>query len=186
LTDQKIYTASRIFTGDDWLPDHAIVVKGSVIESILPLVTLPASAKKEDFKQAIIAPAFVDVQIYGAYGKLLAVNPEKDSLYKLMEYCRKGGAAYCQPTVATNTAAIFYQCIDAVKDYWNSGGTGITGLHLEGPWINPVKRGAHIESLIHSPVISEVQELLKYGKGVIKMITLAPEICSEEVIRLIC
>jgi N-acetylglucosamine-6-phosphate deacetylase len=59
------------------------------------------------------------------------------------------------------------------------------GFHIEGPWINPAKRGAHIESLIHSPSLQQVQELLSYGKGVIKMITLAPEVCSKEVIDLI-
>ena len=58
-------------------------------------------------------------------------------------------------------------------------------MHLEGPWINRAKRGAHIESLIHSPTIQQAEELLNYGKGVIKVITLAPEVCSREVIDLI-
>jgi N-acetylglucosamine-6-phosphate deacetylase len=48
---------------------------------------------------------------------------------------------------------VFYKCIDAIKAYWNDGGEGILGMHIEGPWINPVKRGAHIESLIHSPTV---------------------------------
>jgi N-acetylglucosamine-6-phosphate deacetylase len=103
-----------------------------------------------------------------------------------MDYCRKGGAAYCLPTVATNTKEVFYKCIDAVRDYWNSAGEGIIGLHLEGPWINPAKRGAHIEELIHAPSLEEVKQVLEYGKGVIKMITLAPELCSEAIIDLIC
>jgi N-acetylglucosamine-6-phosphate deacetylase len=137
------------------------------------------------FDNCIIAPAFIDLQIYGAYGKLLSVYPEAASLYKLKEYCEKGGAAFCLPTVATNTKDVFYKCIDAVKDYWSKGVEGILGLHLEGPWINPVKRGAHIEELIHSPTLQEAEELLNYGKGVIKVITMAPEVCSKEVIDLI-
>ena len=111
--------------------------------------------------------------------------PDTDALYKLKEYCEKGGAAYCLPTAATNTLEVFYKCIDAVRAYWNEGGEGILGLHIEGPWINPIKRGAHIESLIHSPTVKEVSDLLEYGKDVIKMITLAPEVCSKEVITLI-
>jgi N-acetylglucosamine-6-phosphate deacetylase len=125
------------------------------------------------------------VQIYGAYGKLLAAYPEADSLFKLNEYCRKGGAAFCLPTIATNTLEVFHRSIDAVRDYWKQDGKGILGLHPEGPWINPIKRGAHIESLIHSPSLKEAEELLNYGKGVIKMITLAPEVCSKEIIDLI-
>ena len=48
-----------------------------------------------------------------------------------------------------------------------------------------MKRGAHVESLIHSPTVQQVEALLNYGKGVIKIITLAPEVCSKEVIDLI-
>jgi N-acetylglucosamine-6-phosphate deacetylase len=78
-----------------------------------------------------------------------------------------------------------YAGIDAVKQYWREGGKGCLGLHLEGPWINKEKRGAHIESIVHSPTITKVEELLAYGKGVIKMITLAPEVCNETIIEII-
>jgi len=70
-----------------------------------------------------------------------------------------------------------------VKSYWQQGGKGVYGLHLEGPWISKAKRGAHIEAFIHSPTVAEVEELLEYGKGIIKMITLAPEVCSEDVLK---
>jgi N-acetylglucosamine-6-phosphate deacetylase len=180
-----IYIADRIFTGQEWLEDHAILVEENLIKDIIPSLTLRGNIPIKNFARCFIAPAFIDLQIYGAHGKLLAAYPEADSLFELNEYCRKGGAAFCLPTVGTNAQEILYKCIDAVKDYWNQGGKGILGLHPEGPWINPVKRGAHIESLIHSPSLKEAEELLNYGKGVIKMITLAPEVCSKEVIDLI-
>lgn len=186
MKNRVIYKAARIFTGEDWLPDHAIIIKDRVIEAVLPSVTLPKKTTVKDFGDCVIAPAFIDAQIYGAYGKLLSVYPEKESLTKLVAYCRKGGAAYCVPTVATNTKEVFYKAIDAIKDYWNSGGEGVVGIHLEGPWINPVKRGAHLEELIHVPTLDEVKEVLAYGKGVIKTITLAPEVVSEEVLDYLC
>jgi len=164
------------------LTDHAILIENSFITDIISSSSLPTGVETESFSECILAPAFIDLQIYGAYEKLLAAYPEADSLFKLNEYCRKGGATFCLPAVATNTKEIFLKCIDAVRDYWNKKGEGILGLHLEGPWINKIKRGAHVESFIHSPTISEVEELLEYDKGVIKMITLAPEICSKEVI----
>jgi N-acetylglucosamine-6-phosphate deacetylase len=181
----KTYIADRIFTGETWLSNHAVVVNSGTIEAVVPVSSLSSSQYTEQFDNCFIAPAFIDLQIYGAYGKLLSVYPEVDSLYKLKEYCEKGGAAFCLPTVATNTKEVFYKSIDAIKDYWSKGGEGILGIHLEGPWINPIKRGAHIESLIHSPSIKEAEELLNYGKGVIRMITLAPEVCGKEVIDLI-
>ena len=184
MTGKKIYKADRLFTGNAWLHDHAIITKSGVIDEVVPGSALSDNSV-ENFPGCFITSAFIDLQNYGAYEKLFAVYPGTDALYKLKEYCEKGGAAYCLPTAATNTLDVFYKCIDAIRAYWNEGGEGILGLHIEGPWINSVKRGAHIESLIHSPTVQEVNDLLEYGKDVIKMITLAPEICSKEVIALI-
>src|SRR5688572_22963464 len=182
---QRFYTADRIFTGDDWLEAHAIVIENEIISGIVPASFLPDPANTENFPEDVIVPAFIDLQIYGAYGKLLAVYPEADSLYKLNDHCRKSGTAHCLPTVATNTKEVFFKSIDAVRNYWKEDGTGILGLHFEGPWINALKRGAHIEELIHPPSLDEVQELIDYGSGIIRMITLAPETCSDEVIEFI-
>jgi len=185
LAETTVYAASRIFTGENWLTDHAVIVSDSIIDSLLPVSAINSSQRVENFQGCMIVPAFIDLQIYGAGGKLLAVYPEPASLQVLHDHCVKGGAAFCMPTVATNTNEVFHQCIDAVRKYWAKGGKGVLGLHLEGPWLNPVKRGAHIESLIHSPSLPEVKEMLEYGKGIIKMITLAPEVCSPEVIECI-
>ena len=179
------YTADKIFTGEEWITNHAIVVQDTIITGITPLSDLNSTYTLHSFKDYFIAPAFIDLQLYGAYGKLFSVYPETDSLVKLKEYCEKGGAAFCMPTVATNTYEVFYKCIDAIRSYWNNNGEGILGLHLEGPWINAAKRGAHNESLIHSPTFQQAEALLNYGKGVIKIITLAPEVCSKEIIEVI-
>ena len=185
MPEKKIYTADRIFTGENWLTGHAIIMQDGIIDAVVPVASLTSSQRTEQFGNCFIAPAFIDLQIYGAYGKLLSVYPEADSLHKLKEYCEKGGTAFCLPTVATNTKEIVCKCIDAVKEYRSKGGEGILGLHLEGPWISTVKRGAHVQSLIHAPAVQEAEELLNYGKGVIKMITLAPEVCSAAIIDLI-
>lgn len=176
----QFYSADKIFTGEEWLSNHAVAVNNGVIEVLVPVSSV--REKIQHVGNSFIAPAFIDLQIYGAGGKLLAVYPEKDSLVKLVDYCRAGGAAYCMPTVATHPYETFFNCIDAVKNYWNSGGTGVLGLHIEGPWISNAKRGAHITEFIHSPTIEQVKQLLEYGKGVIKIITLAPEVCSKEII----
>ncbi|MDU0220290.1 hypothetical protein RVS24_25305, partial [Escherichia coli] len=89
-----------------------------------------------------------DLQIYGAGGRLLAEYPEPESLTRLVQYCRSGGTAWCMPTVATNSYDVFYNSIDAVRAYWQAGGQGVLGLHVEGPWIHPLRKGAHIEKFI--------------------------------------
>lgn len=183
MQDKKIYLANRLFTGNGWLHNHAAVVERGAITDIIPASVV--SSGTAAIQHAIIAPAFVDIQLYGAYGRLLAVYPDATTLEKMYEYCCNGGAPYFQPTVATNSMEVFHRCIDAVRAYWKNGGKGCLGLHLEGPWINPAKRGAHIESFIHAPSLEEAKALLEYGKGVITMITLAPEVCSDEVLELI-
>lgn len=175
----------KIFTGDSWLTNHAVIIENKSIKKIISTSSVPEGIEIKKFPDCIAAPALIDLQIYGAYNKLLAVYPEADSLYKLNDYCRSGGAAYCMPTVATNTTEVFFRCIDAIKDYWNKGGQGVLGLHVEGPWISPQKKGAHPEQFIYSPSLEQVKELLDYGKGVIKIITLAPEVCSDEIIQYI-
>lgn len=182
---QTAYLPEKIFTGEQWLTNHAVVVSNNKIEKVTSLDGLDASVNRVELHGSFLVPAFIDLQIYGANKKLFSIYPAVDALTDLYEYCKSGGAAMFQPTVATNTMDVFYRCIDAVRQYREQGGRGIIGLHLEGPWINAEKRGAHKPEWIHEPAIKEVEDLLEYGKGVISMITLAPEKCSHEVIRLI-
>ena len=90
---------------------------------------------------AEMVPALIDLQIYGAGGKLLSEFPEANTIQLIYEYCVAGGAAYFQPTIASQSNDIIMAAIKAVKDYKNSGGKGCMGLHIEGPWINPIKKG---------------------------------------------
>ena len=182
MADIKIFAADRIFTGDTWLHDQAIITNSGVIHEILPVPSVYEQDSLENFPGCFIAPAYLDLQIYGADKKLFAVYPDTDALMKLRDYCNRGGAAFCLPTVATNSRKVFYKCMDAIRAYWDGGGQGILGLHIEGPWINTIKKGAHIESFIHSPSMDEIKEMLNYGKDVIKMITLAPEVCDKRII----
>jgi N-acetylglucosamine-6-phosphate deacetylase len=185
MATAKAYIPKLIFTGEQWLHDHAAIVVDGIITNLLPASALDEIIETVHFSNSILAPAFIDLQIYGAYEKLFSVYADTNSLQLLNSYSNNGGAAFCMPTVATNQPEILYKCIDAIRLYWQQGGQGILGLHAEGPWINKIKRGAHIESLIHSPAFNEVEALLDYGKDVIKIITLAPEVCSKDVIELI-
>ncbi len=176
------YKAEKIFTGENWLTGHAILVSDGKVDAIIPEPAIPAGTRVEAFGDAMIVPALMDLQIYGAGNRLLAVYPDPEALDLLNQYCRSGGAAWCMPTVATNAIDVFHRCIDAIRSYWDQKGRGILGLHIEGPWINPVKRGAHIASFVHSPSLDEVKRLLDYGQDVIRIITLAPEVCEDSVI----
>ena len=136
---QIIYRPDRIFTGEQWLENHVLITEKGVIKEILAVKNEKSDTNIQRVQGTII-PAFIDLQIYGANKKLLAVHPTADALRDLYQHNKNGGTALCQPTVATNSWEIFHRSIDAVRQYWSEGGKGVIGLHLEGPWIAVEKR----------------------------------------------
>jgi N-acetylglucosamine-6-phosphate deacetylase len=181
---RKFFSAKEIFTGQEFVTGQTIVVKDGKIESIINDSDAPAE-QTEKFADCTIAPAFIDVQVYGAAGKLFALHPEAATLATMHNVFQAEGTVLFQPTLATNTIEVFRKAIDAMRTYWQDGGKGIPGLHLEGPWLNAKKRGAHVKEWIHEPTMDEVESLLDYGGETIRTITIAPEVCSKEIIDLI-
>lgn len=179
-----VYSADRIFNGTYFKEDGAVIIENNKVEDVVSLKDLPQDMLVSQHVK-FIAPAFIDIQIYGAFSNLFSVYPTLATLNKMKAYCNSGGAKYFLPTIATNTIEVLKKGIDAINAYWKKDGLGVPGLHIEGPWLNKEKRGAHVENFIHTPDVEEVIDLLEYGKGAIKMITLAPEICSPEIVDLI-
>jgi N-acetylglucosamine-6-phosphate deacetylase len=182
---QQAYSASQVFTGYKWLENQIIITDQSRIQSILPRQSFQQKIPLTELEDAILVPGFVDIQVYGAGGKLLSAFPESETLQLMYDEFLRTGTVLFQPTIATNSIDVFKKSIDSVRSYMEKGGNGVAGIHLEGPWINEIKRGAHKTEWIHTPTINEVREILEYGKGVIRTITLAPEKVSKEVIQLI-
>jgi N-acetylglucosamine-6-phosphate deacetylase len=185
ITMKQVYLADEIFTGLEWIKARAILTENNIISGILPADALPADCSVHSHPGCLIAPAFLDLQLYGGNGKLFSHSLDMASLDATYAYCIGGGCSHFMITMATNSIENFYKGIDAAADYLKSGKRGLLGLHLEGPWINKEKKGAHIEDYIHKPAKKEVLDLLEHGRSIIKMITLAPEECDDEIIQII-
>ena len=182
----KAYINGRIFTGVEILENQCVITENNQIVAIIEPQNVPSTAERIDLKGHLLAPAFMDIQIYGGNGHLFGEFPSVEALKATYDYCLEGGATHFLPTVATNSETIMLDAIEAVRDYWAQGGKGVLGLHLEGPYINKVKRGAHlIEHIKKHPSVSDVKKWLDKGKGIVKIMTLAPEVCSDEVIDLL-
>jgi len=180
----KAYTNARVFTGTEFTAPAVLTDKHRIVGLVAP-AAIPAAAEIVDLNHQILAPAFIDIQIYGGNGKLFSDQLSVEAIQATYDHCLAGGATQFYITLATNSMDVFYKGIDTVRQYWQQGGRGMPGLHLEGPYINPMKRGAHIEKYIRKPTVAEVKALLEYGRDVIKIITLAPEQCDDEVIQLL-
>ena len=173
------YNAREIFNGHEILTGHAVLVRDAKVVDIVPRHSVPAAYRSVHLEGYMLAPALMDLQIYGGNGKLFSAELSTQSLEATYEYCMAGGCSRFMITLATNSMDKFLRGIDVIRQYWSSGGEGLLGLHLEGPFINPAKKGAHLEAFIKKPVAAELRSLLDHGKGVIKLMTLAPEICDQ-------
>jgi len=173
------YSTKALFTGSNWMNDVVVHIEDGVV------VALDQNGFDNDNTVPLIVPAFIDLQLYGAAGKLLSEFPEKATIENIHAYCLTGGTSFFQPTIASQSNEVIYASIDAVKAYKAAGGMGCIGLHIEGPWINTIKKGAHDQAVIHAPDISEVKSILAYGEDAISMITLAPEVCTPQIIKVI-
>jgi N-acetylglucosamine-6-phosphate deacetylase len=182
---RQAFLADEVFTGTETLKGQVLLVENNIISGIQSPGSVPSDFAAENFPGCIITPAFLDLQLYGGNGKLFSHSLDAESLDATYAYCVSGGCSHFMITMATNSLENFSKGIDAAAAYLSSGKKGLLGLHLEGPWISPIKRGAHIEAFIKRPLREEVESLLEKGKGVVKMITLAPEQCDDEIINLI-
>jgi N-acetylglucosamine-6-phosphate deacetylase len=183
--NMKAFYNAVIFDGETMHHNKAVLTSEGRILDLVAEEAIPADAERINLKGNFLAPAFIDIQIYGGNGKMFSHELSVESIQATYEYCLSGGATQFMITLATNSIEVFLKGIEVVKEYWQQGGKGMPGLHLEGPYINPVKRGAHVERYIHKPTLEEVGMLLKQGKGVIKIMTLAPEQCDAAIIQLL-
>lgn len=182
---RRAILADEIFTGYETLKAHVLLLENNMVLGILQQGSLPSDITVEKFPDCFITPAFIDLQLYGGNGKLFSHSLDTESLEATAAYCAGGGCSHYMITMATNSMENFLKGIDTVGEYLSSGKKGLLGLHLEGPWINPVKKGAHIEAFIKKPPREDVELLIEKGRGIIKMITLAPEQCDDEIIQII-
>ncbi len=173
---------ATIFTGKDKVSGKALLIEDDTIKGLIEIESIPADAKRIDCNNCFMAPGLIDLQIYGGGGYLFSNNPSATALKSMADSLVDSGTTGFFLTLATNSMEIFREAIKIVKE---NPHPAVMGLHFEGPYLNPVKRGAHLIQYIKRPEKKEVEELLKEADGVLKMITLAPEMCDPEIIKLL-
>jgi N-acetylglucosamine-6-phosphate deacetylase len=163
----------------------AVVVDGNTVADVVDAAAIPAGAEIINLDGNYLVPAFIDLQIYGGNGKLFSQELNFAAIDATDEYCAGGGCTGFLITMATNSIEKLLKGCEVVAAYQKENKSGLMGLHLEGPYMNPFKRGAHIEQYIQQPSAGEIQLLIDKSDGWLKMMTLAPECCSDEVLQLL-
>lgn len=178
-------THCRIFTGHEILDDHALVVADGLIERLCPQAELPADIEQRSLNGALLAPGFIDVQLNGCGGVQFNDTAEAVSVETLEIMQRaneKSGCTSYLPTLITTSDDLMKQGVQVMRDYLAKYPNQALGLHLEGPWLNIIKKGTHNPDFVRKPDMALV-DFLCQNADVITKITLAPEVAGCEVIR---
>ena len=160
-----------------WLDDHALLIEDGKIGAITPADNLPAALTIERLNGGYLLPGFIDTQVNGGGGVLFNDQPTAKGIASIAAAHRAFGTTALLPTLISDELDVIARAIAAVDEAITSGVPGILGIHIEGPYLNPDKRGIHDASKFLRLNAEAVDLLasLRHGKT---LVTLAPE-CTE-------
>lgn len=184
-TSTIIYNARVLRPGH---PPHAggILIREGKIDKIFTgsLSPLPAAAKKIDAQRSYLTPGLIDLHIHGGGGRHFWDNPRR-ALPFILNRLAAFGTTSLLATLSANSLDNIVCFLRYLKKARNHPGPArrVLGVNLEGPYLSVGKRGAQSLRYIHSPRQAEVETILSEADGLIKIMTLAPEL--KGAIRLI-
>lgn len=167
----------EIYTGNNILKNHAVVIAHGLIKAIHPIHELSKDIKTYDLTGLILSPGFIDLQVNGCGGVQFNDHIESISMQTLqiMQITnRYNGCTSFLPTLITSNSILMQKAINIVRSFLNKNKNQVLGLHLEGPFLNPKKKGIHNCSLIRLPTKTMIDYLCN-NSDIVKKITLAPE-----------
>ncbi len=167
-------TNGRIFSGSAFLDGHAVVLQAGKVADVIEAAALPADIARHDLGGALLAPGFIDLQVNGGGGVLFNDEPTARTLERIAAAHRPFGTTGMLATFITDTAAKMAKAVAAVDQAMAAAMPGILGIHLEGPFLNPQRKGAHAANLIR-PFTAADLALVTSLKAGVTLMTLAPE-----------
>lgn len=166
-----------IHTGDEVLHGKNIIIENGFIQTITG--EKPGDMNHIDLHGENVSAGFIDIQVNGGEKFYFTQKPDAATLQDICDASLKYGVTHLLPCLISSSHETILQAIATLKVFMETH-PAVIGMHLEGPFINPLKRGAHLESLIRKPADNELKEIINAGKGVIKVMTVAPECFTDE------
>jgi len=173
----------RVLTDDGFREGLAVLVDEGRISGLVarddPRV---AAATPVDLQGHTLLPGFIDAQVNGGGGYLFNNTPNVEALRQICRAHRRFGTTGCLPTLISDDVAVMVQAIAATAEAIAAGVPGVLGIHLEGPYIAPARKGTHDPSKFRVPDAAEIAMAASLRNGV-TLLTLAPEQVPAETIR---
>lgn len=124
-----------------------------------------------------ILPGLIDLHVNGVGNCDLTRNPEKSLPALSLEMARRGVTSFLPALISAPVSKLIMTLPEMARSLKNRlPGARPLGVHLEGPFLNPKRRGVHPRSALETISATKIERLLKAGGGAIKMMTVAPEL----------
>jgi N-acetylglucosamine-6-phosphate deacetylase len=182
MTTQLLHVG-RAFSPMDELLDVGILVRDGVIESVGPRsgVSLPTGAREIVATDKVAAPGFIDVHIHGAGGHDVMEGKE-EALNAISSLIGKHGTTSFVATTVTADPNAICKSSEQIARYIaqqhgsTRAGAEVLGIHFEGPFISPLRRGVHPPEWIKLPSAELLERFVTSAQGNALILTIAPEL----------
>jgi N-acetylglucosamine-6-phosphate deacetylase len=168
------------------LGEAGIVADGAVLIEHGRIVAITdadgARARTDDLRDlggAWLAPGFIDVQVNGGGGVLFNNAPTPEGIDAIGRAHRRFGTTAFLPTLISDGADTMRAAIDATRAAIARGVEGVLGIHLEGPYLAPARKGTHDARRFRVPGDAEIAMATALDNG-ITLMTVAPEVIGAE------
>lgn len=164
----------RALIGDEWREPCDVRIENGRIAALgsdLPI----AGAGVIDADGLEVAPGLVDLHVHGAGGAMF-----EDGRAEAVRHSRAAVAANGTTAILATLAALapedLERAVAAIATGSDGGGARVLGIHLEGPFLNPRRAGAQQSDWMRAPDIGEVDRLQARCGGLVRHVTVAPEL----------
>jgi N-acetylglucosamine-6-phosphate deacetylase len=172
-------TARRLLRGDQMVEHPVLAVDDGYITSIQTGESAPREGSVHHFPEAMLVPAYVNIHVHGAAGHDVMEGTPQALLAVGTSLAGCGVGAFYPTTVTSSTEQTF-RALDMIAGVIEAGPAAESavplGIHLEGPFLSPLKRGVHPAGLLMQPSISLFEQFWQAARGHIRIMTVAPEL----------
>ena len=178
----QAFRNGRIFTDAGFETGKTLLVRDGRIEALLGASQVLGTDRIVDLRGQTLVPGFIDTQVNGGGGVLFNEKPTAESIAAIGAAHRRFGTTGFLPTLISDDLHVVERAIEAVRDAIAQKVPGVLGIHIEGPFLSPERRGVHDASKLRT-IDEEALRLLSTPHGGVTMVTLAPEMTTPESIR---
>ena len=177
----KVFFGARLFDGERFFDDHALVVEDDSIRGLVDVEERPRGGEQVDCGGGILAPGLIDWQINGGGGVLFNAEPTVEGIARIARAHRREGVTGFLPTVVTDAPEVLAAALAAAREA-QARVPGALGIHVEGPFIDPRRKGVHPPQWIR-PMRDEDAAALTEPRAGAMVVTLAPASVALALVR---